>query len=938
MKDINYLPQTEQEFQKTLSFVKTSPMVKDYWQVFKKLYKTIEQAFLNDDKSLSSKFSTSLLSHLIYRLDQAKVEDLRSPYPTQATLRYMKRRCRRFLKKVTINHPEMYTQLAQSILIANTGKKELDFRNQWVTLDILYGSSRRIYQKSHGQGIYAYQANIFQRIHSEERHPKIWDNQINWVSSLLEQDLPWEIYEFALKVLERNQIQIPKIKEEILIHFFQSPSTLLKSKAVRLTYQLFTFQNIKAENYAGLWFYANPSLRRKVLEIREMRSSFSKKWKNRFHISLASFVRQELKMGNTQRRVLRDLEFLQKTAPESLIGDRQENLKIAKTLLQSSHQSLQSYGLQLAKKAKKPDVLLWLDAFGTEITESKTQLFKKLKPVFAPLFYNRNKKTNFYEIKPFVWNENFYTADFGWHLAINISYHYHLYQLWNPLLNFYYKRRIKREYFINAIRSEEGVINFMSYYNRGYHLRNLSSEAMEVIFEFGQQNLQDFIINTYAKNFRENPINELHYLKRLPAVWRDKIFYDSLSDFKNKRNFVNGWQIRSIFRQAIHDEWILKATFELLAISQITENDASLILSHVEGATQLVEKLFEILPKLKTEKQEIFLKGVGKNLQFIQNYASKIQAEFLKEIFNQIDRANLVNLISKANQESWEALKDLVYEKMSLEEVEAGFWKGIIERVLESQDRILNERLLQNEQFYALFQVQADETILDIKYPEFEEVVLGWCTRQENLFTMESANLYKVATHKLASIRNWGLQKAKSLGITPIFALQLVESGIPETIATGEDYFNSLTPYSEKELEAALTLIDSPTKEVRTFGMDFLAMRKSHFKDQAEILAFLSEHSDSTVLDFVAENITASEETQKAEFVPKFDKEVLRMTNRNRKAKEKIKARVQESLNISSETLLEMTKSGTKKDAEWAVVQLTKKVLAGENVEGFVLE
>lgn len=938
MKDINYLPQTEKEFQKTLSFVKISPIAKDYWQVFKKLYKTIEQDFLNDGKSLPLKFSTSLLSHLIYRLDQAKVEDLKTEYPTQATLRYMKRRCRRFLKKVAISQPDIYTQIAQNILIANTGKKELDFRNQWVTLDILYAHSRRIYQKSHGQGVYTYQPNIFQRKHKEERHPDIWDNQINWLISLLEEELPWEIYEFALKVLERNQVQIPEIKEEVLVRFFQSPSILLKSKAVQLTYQLFTFQNIKAENYAGLWFYATPSLRTKILEVREMRSSFSKKWDNRFHISLASYVRQELKIGNTKRRVLRDLEFLQKTASESLIGDRQENLKIAKTLLQSSHQSLQQYGLQLAMKAKKSDVLPWLNALGTEITETKTQLFKKLKSTFVPLFYTRNKKVNYPEIQPFVWNENFYSADFGWHLATKISYSYYTYQLWNPLLNFHYKRRMKREYFVNAVRSEEGVTNFMSYYEGSYHRRNLSTEVMEVIFEFGLKKLQNFVVNSYAKSFSENPISELHTLKRLPALWRDKIFYDYLPDIKGKRNFVNGWQVRQAFQQATHDDWILKAVFELLAISQITETDASLVLTHIENSTKLVEKLFEVLPKFKEEKQTLLLDEIGKKPRFLKNYAAKMQADFLEKMIHQMGKESLINLISQATPSSWEVLQELVYQKMSLEEVEVGFWKGIIERVLESQDRILNERLLENEQFYALFQVQADETILDIQYPEFEEVVLGWCKRQENLFEMESANLYKVATHKLASIRAWGLQKAQNLGITPIFALQLVESGIPQTIATGEEYFNSLTPYSEKELEAALTLIDSPTKEVRSFGMDFLAMRKSHFKDQAEILAFLAEHSDSVVLDFVAENITASEETQKADFVPKFDKEVLRMKNRSRKAKEKIKARVQENLNISAETLLEMTQSGTKKDAEWAIVQLTKKALAGENVAGFVLE
>jgi hypothetical protein len=185
-------------------------------------------------------------------------------------------------------------------------------------------------------------------------------------------------------------------------------------------------------------------------------------------------------------------------------------------------------------------------------------------------------------------------------------------------------------------------------------------------------------------------------------------------------------------------------------------------------------------------------------------------------------------------------------------------------------------------------------------------------------------------------LRQWGLAKAAELGMSIMFGLQLLESGIPDTMATGRTYFNGLATGSDDEREAALALCDSPSKEVRTFGMDYLAQRKDKLKDQPEVLAFLSEHADAFVQAFVSREI--SEQALNQPFVERFDKEILRMKNRSRKAKEHTKRRVEESLKVDVQVLKEVARSGGKTDAEWAIVQLTKKALAGEEIDGFVLD
>ncbi len=70
-----------------------------------------------------------------------------------------------------------------------------------------------------------------------------------------------------------------------------------------------------------------------------------------------------------------------------------------------------------------------------------------------------------------------------------------------------------------------------------------------------------------------------------------------------------------------------------------------------------------------------------------------------------------------------------------------------------------------------------------------------------------------------------------------------------------------------------------------------------------------------------------------------FDKGVLRTRNRGRKTKELVKTRLQtaQPSNLDTKTLMELARSRNIKDREWAIEQLTKMALAGEEVEGFVL-
>ena len=133
----------------------------------------------------------------------------------------------------------------------------------------------------------------------------------------------------------------------------------------------------------------------------------------------------------------------------------------------------------------------------------------------------------------------------------------------------------------------------------------------------------------------------------------------------------------------------------------------------------------------------------------------------------------------------------------------------------------------------------------------------------------------------------------------------------------------------EKETHAILALCDSPKEEVRTMGMEMIDKRKKALNyENSELLSCLSEHPDVYVQTKVAEALGKEEVTP--DFAQKFDRQVLRQRNMARQAKEIIKDRLNQHIDLDEEMLLELAKSTNTKDAEWAIFQLTKLALAGK--------
>mgnify|MGYP000362623870 CR=1 FL=1 len=165
------------------------------------------------------------------------------------------------------------------------------------------------------------------------------------------------------------------------------------------------------------------------------------------------------------------------------------------------------------------------------------------------------------------------------------------------------------------------------------------------------------------------------------------------------------------------------------------------------------------------------------------------------------------------------------------------------------------------------------------------------------------------------------------------FALQLLESGLPEAASFGQEFFHQTPNGTQEETDHVLALLDSPDEGTRIFGQSYFESRKMHLNNPIAI-ACLTENTDPKIQAFVAEELNEN-------IVPNvrktFDRAVLRAKNRARPAKELVKKRLEKDLQIEPSVLLELARGQNKKDQEWAIEQLLKLTLAGVEIPEFSL-
>lgn len=289
-------------------------------------------------------------------------------------------------------------------------------------------------------------------------------------------------------------------------------------------------------------------------------------------------------------------------------------------------------------------------------------------------------------------------------------------------------------------------------------------------------------------------------------------------------------------------------------------------------------------------------------------------------------------LIAAVADDRWPEFRPFLLDYLRSDNGLDAFWNAAPAALDADAGGRLESRLLGDAESADTLALADNPEVLSVRDPAFDAALARWVRAHDSLFTVNSPLLLQAAFHVLPSVRAWGLSRAQALGFDLPFALRLLESGLPASADIGGMFFTSLPPGDPAERGYALALCDSPIAPVRVLGRTFVSERRDTLP-QDDLLRALFENSHPDMQAFVAE-LLASSSSSSAESA-RFDGEVLRARHTARRAKEKIKARQSAAPTVDVPTLLALARSRTPRDSEWALGQLAKLALAGQEIDGF---
>ncbi len=308
----------------------------------------------------------------------------------------------------------------------------------------------------------------------------------------------------------------------------------------------------------------------------------------------------------------------------------------------------------------------------------------------------------------------------------------------------------------------------------------------------------------------------------------------------------------------------------------------------------------------------------------------------LEKVVAVLPPAAVIRLIAEASELQWPELRLAILLGALLPERRALFWREAFAAIGATGERALLFRLLDDAQMQAAFLQLTDVTeFLRSANPVFGPLLGQWIAGHIELLRRDSADLLQIATHPLPEIRSVGLERVRQVGMSLPFALRLLESEIPPAVTLGKTFFEQIETTDSQRTEAITALCDSPKPSVRAYGREVLTARPDMLA-ATDMLARLSENPDPETQAFVAGQLLAL--PAPAEQTNTFDRAVLRSRDKGRRAKELVKTRLDAQPTPDVDLLLEMARSRTPRDADWALGQLAKLALAGVDIPGFTLD
>ena len=159
----------------------------------------------------------------------------------------------------------------------------------------------------------------------------------------------------------------------------------------------------------------------------------------------------------------------------------------------------------------------------------------------------------------------------------------------------------------------------------------------------------------------------------------------------------------------------------------------------------------------------------------------------------------------------------------------------------------------------------------------------------------------------------------------------------PIVLPPRASFFEAIPQGADDEQDYALALCDSPGYAARGYGREFIAARRETLFS-GDLLAHLAQSSAPDMQAWLAAQLL--EKAAPTAAMQTFDTAVLRARSRARQAKNLVQTRHEKGSDakVDNATLLEIARSRTPRDADWALRQLAQRALAGEKIDGVEIE
>jgi hypothetical protein len=313
--------------------------------------------------------------------------------------------------------------------------------------------------------------------------------------------------------------------------------------------------------------------------------------------------------------------------------------------------------------------------------------------------------------------------------------------------------------------------------------------------------------------------------------------------------------------------------------------------------------------------------------------SSYLTSEALTSVTRQLPVEDVVSLIASADDDLWFRLRPGWLRNMREGLVRGSFWHAVSAKLGGEYGETLADRVIQDQELAGTFIEADDDSLLDIDSSAFEPLLIAWIQKREARFELGSALLLTGATHRNSAVRTWALARVKSLGMDIGFALRLLECELPSSFDAGREFFDAAS--AEQVTTYALALCDSPSASVRAFGRFYV---REHWDalPHREMIRDLFEGSTPDMQAFTAALVET--EAEKPAEAARFDREVLRIRSRARRAKEIVKKRQSVEHSVDITTLKALARGTVKRDAEWALAELARRAVLGEEIDGVRLD